>query len=182
MFPANRRLAKICSNSIAINIKPLRSSKIETIYRIKLTTFINGMLTNQFSIVFVMRKPIERLALKNRKLTQKFIRASLQVMYYRVFRSFHKSDRSDISANVVDICHCVDIMSVADLRGARGMRAPPGGPNSFNFMQFLGKFGKIVCWRPPGDLAPPPRGNPGSATACYHKMLAFAKKIVYILI
>ena len=27
-------------------------------------------------------------------------------------------------------------------------RAPPQGPNSFNFMQFLGKFGKIVCWRP----------------------------------
>ena len=27
-------------------------------------------------------------------------------------------------------------------------RAPPGGPNSFNFMQFLGKFGKIVCWCP----------------------------------
>ena len=44
-------------------------------------------------------------------------------------------------------------------------RAPPsGGPNSFNFMQFLGNFGKIVCWRPPGELAPPPRGNPGSAT------------------
>ena len=42
---------------------------------------------------------------------------------------------------------------------------PPPGPNSFNFMQFLGKFGKIICWRPPtGELAPPPRGNPGSAT------------------
>ena len=24
-------------------------------------------------------------------------------------------------------------------------RRPPRGPNSFNFMQFLGKFGKIVC-------------------------------------
>ena len=35
------------------------------------------------------------------------------------------------------------------------------GPNSFNFMQFWGKFGKIVCWRP---LAPPPRGNPGYTT------------------
>ena len=43
---------------------------------------------------------------------------------------------------------------------------PPPGPNSFNFMHFWGKFGKIVCWRPPpGELAPPPRGNPGSATA-----------------
>ena len=49
--------------------------------------------------------------------------------------------------------------------GARD--APPGGANSFNSMQFLGNFGKIVCWRPPppGELAPPPRGNPGSATA-----------------
>ena len=28
----------------------------------------------------------------------------------RVFRSFHKSYRSDISANVVDICLCVDFM------------------------------------------------------------------------
>ena len=38
-------------------------------------------------------------------------------------------------------------------RGARGAR----GPNSFDFMQFSGKFGKIVCWRPPpppGKLAP----------------------------
>ena len=44
--------------------------------------------------------------------------------------------------------------AVADLRGAQGTRAPPGGPNSFNFMQFLGKFGKIVCWRPPGSWHP----------------------------
>ena len=43
-------------------------------------------------------------------------------------------------------------------------RAPPEGPNSFNFMQFLGTFGKIVYWRPPRELASPPRGNPGSAT------------------
>ena len=43
---------------------------------------------------------------------------------------------------------------------------PPRGPNSFNFMQFLEKVGKIVCWRPPpGELVPPPLGNPGSATA-----------------
>ena len=38
---------------------------------------------------------------------------------------------------------------VADLRGARETRPFPGGPNSFNFMQFLGKLGKILCWRPP---------------------------------
>ena len=35
-------------------------------------------------------------------------------------------------------------------------RLPPPlrGPNSFNFMQFLGNFGKIVCWRPPGSWRP----------------------------
>ena len=54
--------------------------------------------------------------------------------------------------------------AVADLRGERG--TPPGGPNSFNFMQFLGNFGKFVCWRPPPlwGVGAPPRGNPGSAT------------------
>ena len=45
------------------------------------------------------------------------------------------------------------VLAVADLRGVRGTRAPLGGPNSFNFMQFLGKFGKFVCWRHP------PRGS-----------------------
>ena len=49
-------------------------------------------------------------------------------------------------------------------KGGHEGRAPPGGPNSFNFMQFWGKYGKIVCWCPPGELAPPPRGNPGSTT------------------
>ena len=60
-----------------------------------------------------------------------------------------------------EIC-CVCVCSDGSKGGAR--HAPSGGPNSFNFMQFLGKFGKIVCWRPPGELEPPPRGNPGSAT------------------
>ena len=56
--------------------------------------------------------------------------------------------------------------------GARGMR-PSGGPNSFNFMQFLRKFGKIVCWGPRG-VGTPPRGNPGSATdSNYNKKNAF---------
>ena len=29
-----------------------------------------------------------------------------------------------------------------------GREGCPRGPNSFNCMQFLGKFGKIICWRP----------------------------------
>ena len=39
------------------------------------------------------------------------------------------------------------LSSVADLHG-KISDVPPRGPNSFNFMQFLGKFGKIVCWHP----------------------------------
>ena len=40
--------------------------------------------------------------------------------------------------------------AVADLRGSAwdAPPPPPGGPNSFDFMQFLGNFGKIVCWGP----------------------------------
>ena len=53
---------------------------------------------------------------------------------------------------------------MADLREVQGTRAP--GPNSFNFMQFLGEFGKIVCWCPPWKVgAHPPQGKPKSATA-----------------
>ena len=41
--------------------------------------------------------------------------------------------------------------------GRKGRAIPPWGPNSFNFMQFLGKFGKIVCWRPLlGEILDPP--------------------------
>ena len=56
--------------------------------------------------------------------------------------------------------------------GARDA-CPTGGQNSFNFMQFSGKFDKIVCWCPTGELAPPPRGNHGSATV---KATPFEKK------
>ena len=42
-------------------------------------------------------------------------------------------------------------------KGARGTHVPPGGPNSFNSMQFLGKFGKIICWRSHlGEILDPP--------------------------
>ena len=50
-------------------------------------------------------------------------------------------------------------LSVADLHSKILDACPlPGGPNSFNFVQFLGNFGKIVCW------PPPPRRNPRSTT------------------
>ena len=44
---------------------------------------------------------------------------------------------------------------MADLRG---------GPNSFNFIVFWEKLAKSYVGASPGELAPPPRGNPGSAT------------------
>ena len=68
-----------------------------------------------------------------------------------------------LGANPVRVFMSGDLSSGGSKGGARD--APPGGPNSFNFMQFLEKFGKITCWRPPGELAPPPQGKPGSATA-----------------
>ena len=41
------------------------------------------------------------------------------------------------------------------MRGTRARRG--GGANSFNFMHFLGKFGKIICWRPHlGEILDPP--------------------------
>ena len=56
------------------------------------------------------------------------------------------------------------LWTVADLRGGAG-DAPPV-QNFFIFMQFLGKIGQIIGWRPlPLGLAPPPLENPGSATA-----------------
>ena len=46
--------------------------------------------------------------------------------------------------------------------GGEGLRRPSGHPNSFDFMHFSGKFGNVVSWRSPRELAPLPPGNPGS--------------------
>ena len=68
-------------------------------------------------------------------------------------------------------CWCKDhfiesTKPVADLGGGRERRAPPPlAQNFFIFMQFSGKIGQIIGWRPPLGLVPPPLGNPGSATA-----------------
>ena len=57
-------------------------------------------------------------------------------------------------------------LPVGDLGGARDAGHP--SPNSFNFMQFLGKFGKIVCWAPLPRVGATTSGNPGSATVAYN--------------
>ena len=38
----------------------------------------------------------------------------------------------------------------------------------FIFMQFSGKIGQIIGWCLPLEFAPPPLGNPGSATARHY--------------
>ena len=64
------------------------------------------------------------------------------------------------------------IRAVADLRGgARDARPPsPLWPKISSFScSFRKKIGQIIGWRsPPLGLAPPPLGNPGSATALEH--------------
>ena len=68
------------------------------------------------------------------------------------------------------VCACESLPrgrhhAVADLGGRARHAPPPTAQNVLNFMQFFTKFGKIICWRPPGELAPHPTGNPGSAPA-----------------
>ena len=58
-------------------------------------------------------------------------------------------------------------MPVADLRGGAGDAPPPRGSKFFRFHAVFGKFWQNrMLVPPPGELAPPPRGNPGSATGC----------------
>ena len=58
------------------------------------------------------------------------------------------------------------INTLADLRGGAGDAPPPMGAKISSFScSFRRKLTKIIGWRPPQELAPPPRGNPGSATA-----------------
>ena len=55
--------------------------------------------------------------------------------------------------------------SVADLRGGSREPRPPWGSKFFQFHAVFGKIWQNRMLAPPGELAPPPRGNPGSATA-----------------
>ena len=65
-----------------------------------------------------------------------------------------------------EIVHSSTPFSVADLHSKILDARPPSWGSKF--FQFHAVFGKIwpnrVLAPPPGELAPPPRGNPGSAT------------------
>ena len=78
-------------------------------------------------------------------------------------------------------CKCT--LAVADLRGAQVTRAPLGS----KFFQFHAVFEKI--WEnlmlaplpPPRKLAPPPRGNPGSATVWYRNSDEFLTMFTFVI-
>ena len=69
-------------------------------------------------------------------------------------------------------------ITVADPMGGCEGRVPPpppGGSNSFNFMQFLVKFGKIVCW------CPWRVGTPTLGKYWIHHWIRFGFSIVSVL-
>ena len=53
--------------------------------------------------------------------------------------------------------------ALADLGGAWGTHAPPWASKFFRFHAVFGKIWRVHA--PPGGFTPPPRENPGSATA-----------------
>ena len=56
--------------------------------------------------------------------------------------------------------------TVADLRGGAGDARPPLGVQILSIScSFWENLTNLYVGAPPGELAPPPRGNPGSATA-----------------
>ena len=60
--------------------------------------------------------------------------------------------------------------------------SPLPATNAQNFIQFLGKFGKIICGRPPTPLAPSPAGNPGSGALFLEQLsTAFLLRISSVL-
>ena len=61
----------------------------------------------------------------------------------------------------------IQFLSLADLGGAPPAR-PPYGPKCSQFHAVFRKMWQnhMLVRPPPGGLAPPPTGNPGSAPAC----------------
>ena len=80
--------------------------------------------------------------------------------YFRIVLVFIQP----LSQTVSEFCHlkCHTVFTVADLRLARG--TPPGAQILSMSCSFWENLAKTYIGAPPGELAPPPRGNPGSAT------------------
>ena len=94
------------------------------------------------------------------------------------------SSRSRIgSANqVISNIYYVGVFPVADLHSKiLDAPPPPWGPNSFNFMQFLGKFGKIVCWRLPWRVGAPSSGK-SWIRHCFPNCFHWIQRIFVIIV
>ena len=87
---------------------------------------------------------------------------STDIAFFRIT----KHGRRSLISSITILLKVISLKGFSDSGGSKGARGrvPSPGPNYFNFMQFLGKIDEIVCWCPPGELASPPRRNPGSAT------------------
>ena len=74
--------------------------------------------------------------------------------YRNTFLRFHTQIHTEISVDFLVVEDCADNMTAnlyigGSRGGRRDARPPPLGQIFFIFMQFLGKIGQIVCWRPP---------------------------------
>ena len=59
-------------------------------------------------------------------------------------------------------------VEILQYRGSCPLPPPLDSPNYFNFMQFWGKIWQNrMLLPPPRRVAPPPQGNPGTATAIF---------------
>ena len=76
-----------------------------------------------------------------------------------------------------------------DVPGTHGARTPPPPPmaqNLLNFMQFFGKFGNFLCWRPLDGWRPLLRGilDPpvGTHSTGIHTCLSFiSEHVLFVL-
>ena len=69
------------------------------------------------------------------------------------------------SISCEETIYCISIfISGGSKGGVRGTRPPPGAQILSIACSFWENLAKSYVGAPPGELAPPPRGNPGSAT------------------
>ena len=101
-------------------------------------------------------------------------RLSRYIIYFRLNITVEISSRFDELKSTANTTHTSNGFT------GRPPRAPPSTAQNFlNFMQFFAKLGKIICWRLPGELAPPPTGNPGSAPVIQTTHKLFISFIIY---
>ena len=56
------------------------------------------------------------------------------------------------------VVHDIKGNTVTDV-GGRRVHTPPMAQNFLNFMQFFGKIGNFICWRPPRTVGAPSYGE-----------------------